>query len=226
MARRCGACRPSQRLYVQPDKGATIIAHEGAVLPRHPRELPLHLRTPVLFQAGTSACGMRPFAGQHGEGAFIHASSPMRFLRRETSRPGALVPWPQRRAAEKIYGASLARWKSSPPRKISGPARGGGHLRRSGRYRELYQTADATRPPVLTSVAHLSYASTGLGPGCRSQGRSPAIQVPSALPRQIQLRPAANSWTTRSCYRFWSIHAGCRCCRTFRISGGRCHQGA
>lgn len=93
----------AQRLYVQPDK-VQPIAHEGPYYRAHAIHMsaPSPQRTPVLFQAGTSARGMQ-FAGQHGEGIFIGASSPE--AARETSRKlrAAAVAAGRRADDVKIY---------------------------------------------------------------------------------------------------------------------------
>ena len=94
---------PAQRIYAQPDK-VQPIAHEGPYYRAHAIHMsaPSPQRTPVLFQAGTSARGMQ-FAGQHGEGIFIGASSPE--AARETSRKlrAAAVAAGRRADDVKIY---------------------------------------------------------------------------------------------------------------------------
>lgn len=118
----------AQRLYVQPDK-VQPIAHEGPYYRAHAIHMsaPSPQRTPVLFQAGTSARGMQ-FAGQHGEGIFIGASSPE--AARETSRKlrAAAVAAGRRADDVKIY-VGLAGAIACP---ITTPAPAGATRRRPG----------------------------------------------------------------------------------------------
>lgn len=74
----------ARRIHALPDKVRSIV-HEGPYYRANAIHMcaPSPQRTPVLFQAGTSARGVQ-FAGQHGEGIFIGASSPE--AARETSR--------------------------------------------------------------------------------------------------------------------------------------------
>ena len=74
----------ARRIHTLPDKVRPIV-HEGPYYRANAIHMcaPSPQRTPVLFQAGTSARGVQ-FAGQHGEGIFIGASSPE--AARETSR--------------------------------------------------------------------------------------------------------------------------------------------
>lgn len=74
----------ARRIHALPDK-VRPIAHEGPYYRANAIHMcaPSPQRTPVLFQAGTSARGVQ-FAGQHGEGIFIGAGSPE--AARETSR--------------------------------------------------------------------------------------------------------------------------------------------
>ena len=117
-----------QGLYVQPDK-VQPIAHEGPYYRAHAIHMsaPSPQRTPVLFQAGTSARGMQ-FAGQHGEGIFIGASSPE--AARETSRKlrAAAVAAGRRADDVKIY-VGLAGAIAYP---ITTPAPAGATRRRPG----------------------------------------------------------------------------------------------
>ena len=66
----------ARRIHALPDKVRPIV-HDGPYYRANAIHMcaPSPQRTPVLFQAGTSARGVQ-FAGQHGEGIFIGASSP------------------------------------------------------------------------------------------------------------------------------------------------------
>lgn len=72
------------RIYAQPDK-VHAIHHEGPFYRAHGYHMsePSPQRTPVLYQAGTSARGQR-FAGEHAECVFISASNPA--AARDTAR--------------------------------------------------------------------------------------------------------------------------------------------
>lgn len=66
----------ARHIHALPDKVRPIV-HDGPYYRANAIHMcaPSPQRTPVLFQAGTSARGVQ-FAGQHGEGIFIGASSP------------------------------------------------------------------------------------------------------------------------------------------------------
>lgn len=66
----------ARRIHVLPDK-VHVVSHEGPFYRTNAIHMsaPSPQRTPVLFQAGTSARGLR-FAGQHAEGIFIGARTP------------------------------------------------------------------------------------------------------------------------------------------------------
>lgn len=66
----------ARRIYARPDK-VRPITHDGPYYRANAIHMsaPSPQRTPVLFQAGTSARGTQ-FAGQHAEGIFIGASTP------------------------------------------------------------------------------------------------------------------------------------------------------
>lgn len=74
----------ARRIHALPEK-VHAIQHEGPFYRANAIHMsaPSPQRTPVLFQAGTSARG-RSFAGQHAEGIFIGAATPA--AARETSR--------------------------------------------------------------------------------------------------------------------------------------------